>query len=212
MISLDDVGLTLPNVIENVKRYYHLDKYYIPSPLDISEKPHHYSDVVNQFDFFEYMYGVPQSRLFIKRAIVYIARTNCTVDEYIDMWYRIRLLQFNHSLKAQYDYESYLRLCETKSPIQKFLLLYPDFPLNLPHNRNELSLHFEIVFTHLLKSFNITFDDFYNECDILIYDCDKCSTHHVQFSEFLVHENKIKESNMKFEKKRNINYKIYSND
>ena len=46
------------------------------------------------------MFGLPQSRLFIKRAIIYIVKTGRTVDEYIDMWNRIRTLMFSNAFKA----------------------------------------------------------------------------------------------------------------
>lgn len=189
----------MPNLIQSVKRCYHLDKFFIPSPLYSSCKAPVYSDIVEQLSDFEYMFGLPQSRLFIKRAIMYLVQTGCTVDEYIDLWNRIRTLMFTNAFHSQVDYSNYL-YNTSKTPIQKFLLLYPDFPLNLPRNREMLSLHSELFYETILSDFNLCVDDFYNERGFILFDTDYCSTHHVQFSEFLVHDNKIKESNMKFEK------------
>ena len=70
-LDFDVIGSILPNLIQSVKRSYHLDKFFTPCPLDTSSKAPVYSDIVEQLSDYEYMFGLPQSRLFIKRAIMY---------------------------------------------------------------------------------------------------------------------------------------------
>ena len=209
----ETLSFVLPNVIKAVQSKYHLLDDNMNYDINGNPDRKVYSDVADIMSNYEYMFGQPQSRLFIKRALLYIHNTKCTIDDYVDNYYLVRTLAFTHSYKNLVECSNYMY--QNPNALMRFLLTYPSFALNLPQCLDQLDSNLEILYNNFLYDYDhsLSLNDFYDHFLIKkVMKYDQLSTYHTSTSEFILVHDKIKDSNNRFAKRRKINYLLHSND
>lgn len=209
--KLDSENITdfLPNLVKSVKQKYRLFEF---SPIDeLSNIPKYrtYSDV-DTFSYDDYWYGIPSNRMFIVRALKYCLKMDITPFDYLDLWFKYDSLIHSNLIKYQSDYENSLTDC---SNITKFELLFPSFFLTLPKRLVDFDLFTEMVYNDYLQLFNLSLIDFYDSFGLLLerYQYENLRLIHRETADYRMFYAKVLDSDILFDKVRNLNFVRFNN-
>lgn len=207
--SLRDSSLCLPNYIKYVKNKYELFSNKSLSPL--GEAVYNtYSSVFNSLDDDEFWFGVPQNRMLLCRAMYFIRFCNIDINEYVRIYFDLYTIISSNNIKNQVDLIN--NLPPSTSNLDKLLLLYPSFVLNLPKSRFDLSLLSECAYEQYLSLYSLSLDSFYDDYGekhkrFIGYNL---SEFHVSSPEFQAYHTNIMDSRIRFDKTRKIKYYKYN--
>ena len=154
----------------------------------------------------EYWFGVPQNRMLLCRAMYFIRFCNIDINEYVRIYFDLYTIISSNNIKNQVDLIN--NLPPSTSNLDKLLLLYPSFVLNLPKSRLDLSILTECAYEQYLSLYSLSLDTFYDDYGEK-YNCFKgysLSEYHVAKPEFQAYHTNIMESRIRFDKTRHIKY------
>ena len=121
------------------------------------------SDAINVMSDDEFYYGIPQIRSLLVHCLVYCFNYKVLPFDYIQLYKSFDTLKFSYSYNLLVDsYDDINTYTSRMSSIQSFLLVYPSFVINLPKTFN-LSLLQDLFFIDILRSYNLSWNDFYDE-------------------------------------------------
>jgi hypothetical protein len=211
--SLDFIKYNVPNLCSYVKNKYNVGSYII-TDNDLQPKKVHVvmSDVEPRLSDISYIYGIPRNRLFICRALYFIALLGITPSDYINLYFRFNNVLFSCSYSRQLDFFHEVLDNRHYDLSDLFLIINPSFVLNLPRRISQIDSFHVYVFDNYLHDYNLDITDFYDvhgrlKSDFLHF---KFSKFHTQFSDFTDFKNSLVSENLKSQKKSNISSIPYS--
>ena len=119
---------------------------------------------------------------------------------------------FRSVSQSRYQVDLINNLPPSTSNLDKLLLLFPSFVLNLPKSRADLSLFSECAYEQYLSLYSLSLDTFYDDYGEKYnrFKGYNLSEYHVEKPEFQAYHNNIMDSRIRFDKTRNIKYYKYN--
>ena len=140
----------------------------------------------------------------------FIQFCNIDINEYVRIYFDLYTIISSNTIKNQVDVIN--NLSSSTSNLDKLLLLFPSFVLNLPKSRLDLSLLSECAYEQYLSLYSLSLDTFYDDYGEKYnsFKSYNLSVYHVDKPEFQAYHINIMESRIRFDKTRHIKYYKYN--
>lgn len=200
-----EISESFPNLIKYVKTKFHL---FYKDAYDVKVQPYlGYNDVYDRLSWDQRWFGIPQNRMLICRAILYMAHFNISVWDYCERYFTLQSIIHSDSFKSSFEYEQHIVDFNLMNSLDKFVEIYPTFILTLPPRMFDIDLITEMQYGDFLSPFHISISDFYDDVGNILdkYKYKNLRKLHTVHTEFTLHTIKIKREKFKFDNTVMIN-------